>query len=463
MPSRAEKEELLKKLRQRELLVKEAVLDHFKPTSYQQEFLSSPHRIRAMFCGNGSGKTTVQTIDLIYTHTNTHPYRDTSKVFHTWFLVSGLDKVEDYWREIKRWCPPTKLPRPDKMGSSSIRRLYWSNGSMTTFYSHDQEPMKLEGTNIDALYVDEPCPKNLWVAAFRGLRNNPDYFISIAATPVSEPWMYEELYLPGITGQNKDVKIIEASMLDNPHLSKDFIQLFETQLTDDEKEVRIKGKFAALQGRVFKEFDRRKHVLALQAWPADWPVYVGLDVHTRKPNTAIWLGVTKDEQFVVLDECAVEGIEEFAKKVAQKNEGRRIINICADNSALSADWSQRSAIQMLSDNGVVATPVRQSDKDVANGITKMRHLLKGTHTDGKPDLFVMENCKGVIREFELYVWDDHRNPDKSGIKEKPRKINDDFLDPLRYVINRKPRFNQYIAPRSYLGKSYQNLADDNVD
>lgn len=461
MSSRAEKEELLKKLRQKELLQKEAILETFMPIPHQKAFLEAKERIRAMFCGNGAGKTTIQTIDLIYTHTNTHPYRDTGKVNHSWFLVSGLDKVEDYWRELKRWCPPTKLPRPDKMGSSSIRRLYWSNGSMTTFYSHDQDAMKLEGTNIDALYVDEPCPKSLWVAAFRGLRNNPDYFITIAATPVSEPWMYEEIYLPGVSGTNKEIKVIEAAMLDNPYLSENFIQLFESQLTDDEKEVRIKGKFAALQGRVFKEFDRRKNVIAHQPWPADWPVYVGLDVHTRKPNTAVFLGVTKDEEFVVIDECAVEGIEEFSKAVASKLQGKRIINICADNSALSADWSQRTALQMLAQGGVTATAVRQADKDVANGITKIRRLLKGTD---KPLLYVMENCRGVIREFELYVWDEHRNPDKSGVKEKPRKTNDDFLDPLRYIINRKPRFNVYMAPKSYVnGLGSENPSFDEVD
>ena len=150
--SRIEKEELYKLLAEKQLVAKEAILDTFKPHSGQQKFLSCPAKIRALFCGNGWGKTTMLTIDLIWTHLRRHPYRNTDNVFHTWLVVPDLSKASDYWDEIKRWCPPSKLPKPNKLGSSNIRRLEWPNGTITTIYSHEQDSSKLEGSNIDAFF-----------------------------------------------------------------------------------------------------------------------------------------------------------------------------------------------------------------------------------------------------------------------------------------------------------------------
>lgn len=450
--SRAEKEELLKKLQQLEILQKEKVLEKFEPTRMQERFFRSQAPIRLLTAGNGSGKSLSLLMELIWSHLNIHPFRDCTFVNHSWVVVPGYEKVEDYIHELKRWCPPTQLPEFDKMGTSAIRRLRWKNGSLTTFYSIDSDPNRFEGTNYQKLFIDEPCPRAVYIAALRGLRNSPAWSVVWAMTPISEPWIYEDLYLPSVNGQTKDIEVFEGSSYDNPHLSREFLKAFEAQLTEDERQTRIEGKFALLQGRVFKEFDRRLHVLKFQPWPADWPVYEALDVHTRKPNTAVWVGLTKDEDLVVLDELAVEGIPDFAQAILQRRSGKRIVSSIVDNSALSADWSTRSAMDMLSSAGIRCSAVHQRDKDVANGINKIKRALKGSlDSNGKlrPQLYVMENCRNTIKEFEMYVWDDHRVPEKSGVKEKPRKIYDDFLDPIRYIINRSPKFEISFEPISY--------------
>jgi hypothetical protein len=450
--SRSDKEELLRKLRHFEVLKKEKILDDFVATPMQTKFFQSQKPIRLLTAGNGSGKSLSLLMELIWTHLKLHPYRDCTSINHSWFISVGYDKVEDYCQELKRWCPPSQMPDFDKMGTSSIRRLRWKNGDMTTFYSTDADPNRFEGTNFQKLFIDEPCPRAIYIAALRGLRNTPNWSVVWAMTPIAEPWIYEDLYLPSVSGLTSDIEIFEGSSYDNPHLSREFLKAFEAQLSEDERATRIDGKFALLQGRVFKEFKRKEHVLKFQDWPLDWPVYESFDVHTRKPNTAIWVGLTKDEELVVIDELAVEGIPAFAEAVIAKRGQRRIVSTIVDNSALSADWSTRSAMDMLSEAGIRATAVRQQDKDVANGINKIKRLLKGTPDDQgnhRPRLFVMENCRTMIKEFEMYVWDDHRVPERSGIKEKPRKIYDDFLDPLRYIVNRDPRFDISFTPVNY--------------
>lgn len=450
--SREEKLELLKKLKQLEIVKKEKQLNAFEPTRMQEAFFASPARIRLLTAGNGSGKSVSILMELIWTHLKIHPYRDCSSIQHSWLCVPGYDKVEDYVEELKKWCPPSQMPDFDKMGTANVRRFRWKNGDTTTFYSIDSDPNRFEGTNYQKLFIDEPMPRSLYIAALRGLRNSDDWSVVWAMTPISEPWIYEDLYLPAKNGENKDIEVFEGSSYDNPHLSKDFLEQFEKQLSDDEKATRIHGQFAMLQGRVFKEFKRSEHVIKFQAWPHDWPVYESLDVHTRKANVAIWAGITKDGEMVILDEVSQEGIPEFATKILEKREGKRIVQTIVDNSALSADWSTRSAMDMLSQRGVRATAVRPRDKDVANGINKIKRMLKGEpdiYGKTRPLLYVMENCKKTINEFEMYVWDDHRVPEKSGIKEKPRKNYDDHLDPIRYLVNRDPRFNVSFESFSY--------------
>lgn len=433
--SRVEKEALLKQLKNKELLAQERVLESFKPHAGQAAFLSSDKKIRCMFSGNGFGKTTALTIDLVYAHLERHPHRDTAGVRHSWFLITGFDKVEDYWNEIKRWCPPSLLPTPNKMGTSAIKRLEWPNGSVTTFYSHDQDSGKMEGTNIDALFCDEPPPRPLWVAAYRGLRNNPAYYIVIAGTPIAEPWLFTEIYQPWALKKDPNIFIIQGATFDNPYLSKQWIDDFRSRLTEDEVRTRIHGEFQHLQGRVFKEFTRQTHVYSFQKWPTDWPVYMAVDPHPRKPHTALWLGVTNDDVMVIIDELSVEGdIETFANAVKKKEKdaGYKIISRRIDNSGSGTDWNRDSFIAQLSKLGIRTSPMRKSEKDVASSIQKIKLLLKNGQ------LRFLENCLNTVSDMELYAWQDYKNSSVSGVNEKPRKIHDDFIDPLRYIIVSNP-------------------------
>lgn len=450
-----QKQQLLKSLKDKELLKKEGILDTFKPHEGQEAFLKAPHTIRAMFSGNGFGKTTALTIDLIYTHLERHPHRDTSAVRNSWFIVPGLDKTEDYWNEIKRWCPPSQLPKPNKLGTSSVKRLEWSNGSTTTFFSHDQDSSKLEGTNVDALYIDEPPPRDLWVAAYRGLRNNKNYFIVMAGTPISQAWLYTEIYQPWAMKTNKDIFLIQGSTEANPYLSKKWIEDFKSRLTEDEVRTRLHGEFSHLQGRIFKEFSRQTHVFSYQPWPEEWPVFVALDPHPRKANTVVYLGVTPDDIKVVIDEIVLEGTPDDLAKAMRDLEiskGYKVVSRRIDNSGSGSDWSRDSFVSMLdrwsreNNYNVRVSPMRKAEKDVASSIHKIKLLFKNNQ------LRILDNCVHTISDLELYAWQDFRNPLQAGINEKPRKIHDDMIDPLRYIIVSNPVHSPTLHVLSTLGE-----------
>ncbi len=460
--TREQKEALANLLKQKLYLKQENKLKSFQPNKgAQAAFFKSHAKVRMLCGGNGIGKTTAIVIELLYTHLKQHPdpKRDLDKTNHSWVVIPGYDKVEDYWREIQRWCPLSKLPDTDKMGTSVIRRLRWKNGNTTTFYSMDQEPLKLEGTNFDALFLDEPPPRNLYIAAYRGLRNNPNYFICFACTPISEPWLYTDIYLPGVSGRDKNIEVFQGSTYENEYLSKEFIEDFKSRLTDDEVKVRIYGEFAALQGRVFKEFSRVRHVIPDQAWPEDWPVWCGIDPHTRKPNTAVWVGVTPEDNYVVLKEIQVEGIQELADAIisVEKRYNFRVIQRRIDNSGSALDWSRNSAVECLSrpPNNIRVSPMKNREKSLEDGIHRISQLLKGERIKKDEDRFLprlkfFQSCQQLIEDMELYCWHDSRHPEKSGVMERPRKVHDDMIDPLRYVLISKPTFHGLLEPVSYV-------------
>lgn len=453
--NREEKEELLKLLEQKKLLLQEQVLDTFKPNEgAQAAFFKSTKRIRALIGGNGLGKTTCLVIELLYTHLNVHPHQDCSSTRHSWILIPSFEKVDDYWREIKKWCPPSKLPQTDKMGTSTIRRLVWQNGETTKFYSFDQDPEKLEGTNFDKLFLDECAPRALWVAAYRGLRNNPDYQVVMALTPISEPWLFEEIWQRWTMKIDPNIEVFVGSTYENKHLSKEFIEDFRSRLTEEEVRVRIYGEFAVLQGRVFKEFSRRTHVLPYQPWPEEWPVYCAIDPHPRKPHTAVYLGVTPDEEFCVIDEVKIEGTPDDLCEVMRTKELANKYKIVArriDNSGSGSDWSRDSFVTHLdrwsreNKYNVRVSPMRKSEKDVTQSIQKIKLLFK------EERLKVLDSCPNVIRDLELFSWADHRHPEKVGVKEQPKKLFDDFLDPLRYIIASNPIHSPTMHAISTLG------------
>ena len=439
--SREEKIELLKALKLKELKQKENVLETFKPFPGQEKFLKSQARVRAVFCGNSWGKTTVATIELLWQHLNLHPHRDTTNTRHTWLIIPSLLKAEDYWTEIKKWCPPSKLPKTSKLGGSTIRRLDWPNGSITTIYSHDMADEKFESTNLSGIICDEPPPRKIWIAAYRGLRANPDYWAIMAGTPISEPWVYTDLYIPAITKADKTIEVFQGSSYENPHVTREFLKDFESKLTEDERSTRLYGEFASLQGRVYKEFDRKVHVLELQEWPEDWPVYMAIDPHSRKKSTAIWVGVTKDEELIIINETAGEDIEDLALRIKdiESSFKYRVVSRIIDNSGSAKDWTGQSAIDILSKHGIRVSAVRQEDKAVHDGIIAVKRLFKDRR------LFMFENCLGCVSDFSLYGWAENQNEEKQGTSEKVRKTHDDYVDLVRYIAMRKPCHRPSLA------------------
>jgi lipopolysaccharide biosynthesis regulator YciM len=71
-------------------------------------------------------------------------------------------------------------------------------------------------------------------------------------------WIYDDLYQPAKEGK-KAIGIVEATMEDNPTLSKEAIARFVGELSEEERLIRTKGQYVHLGGAVFPDFTPPTH------------------------------------------------------------------------------------------------------------------------------------------------------------------------------------------------------------
>jgi hypothetical protein len=110
-------------------------------------------------------------------------------------------------------------------------------------------------------------------------------------------------------------------------------------------------------------------------------------------------------------------------------------------------WGDSQAKQLIMDYakaGYHITPTIKGRDSVQAGIDEVKRRLNLDMVTKKPKLYITKNCVNTIREFENYVWitgsDGSVEEDEMmrlAVKRKdaPRKIFDDAMDALRYVVS----------------------------
>ena len=113
-------------------------------------------------------------------------------------------------------------------------------------------------------------------------------------------------------------------------------------------------------------------------------------------------------------------IAEHSKSRALLKEHADAITRIYQGGPIFSDHDAQDRYELL-DLGVNTVP---ADKDVLRGIQSVRRRLR----DGTIKV-VAEDCPRLIWEFPRYVW----ATTAQSIIEKPKKIDDDALDALRYM------------------------------
>ena len=411
------------------------------------------------FVVSNSGKTEAGAVEAYWFASGTHPYKDIKVPNNGRILVESLELLEqDIVPKFKRWAPNFDKWETIKGHQGKVSGWKLPNGSRIDVFTFNQESAKLEGTSIRWLWANEPPPQNHVIASLRGLVDQ-DGDCWMTLTPLSEPYLYNEFYIPATTGVRTDVGLHTATIHDNPWLDKRAVERFLQGLSPDERAARERGVFKFLTGRVFKEFDTNIHVIPTADWPTQFPVTIGIDPHLRKNHVAMFLGMTRKGWYVAIDEVSCSGdLEEFANQIVEKviERGFQVQEIVADTFISQPDIIRRDVEpKKVLDNvfrAVGLPSIKLADKKNSRQpfISEMRRLLKSVDwpqldrgQDGRvfhgPSFYVMNCCQGLIADFMNYVYKTANRPELTGPSEDPIKKFDDYLDALKYALFADPR------------------------
>lgn len=455
---------------------------NYVPHEKQLNFHADPAKIRLVQGSNRSGKTVSGIMECYWYLSGTHPYFDIKPPVRgrvsTTSFEKGLKQI--ILPKITEWFPPDEIAQWDKNTQGQISGVYMKNGSYMDFMSYQQSFNKFEGIDLDFWWCDEAPPRDIYYSLLTRIvdRSGRGW---ITMSPLSEPWIDEEIWEPARAGKKKDVACFEMLMDDNIHLPREMVEFIQDQLPEDEKEARVFGRWSHKLHRILKEFDRAVHVCEPFDIPSHWRFYEVIDPHPAKPHVVVWFAVAPDNMIYAIKEAEWAGtIGALGDFVIKNRPVRRQPDlVIVDTSTVLRAAKMTEQMTPINLQQVLKNKIGefiQAIKEPEAGIDLLRQRLENTvkfysePDENKRDTWnhrgirFFSTCKTLIRQMENWVYDNysytHRISNEDKIK--PVKRNDDYVDCARYMATMDPNYQSKWTPmrieglHKTLGRKYYN-------
>lgn len=448
-------------------------LAYFRPTEKQRAFLESDRTQAYSFGANRTGKSMVLAAQIasmlrfgrlnpldIYSGRLEPTYKPT----RVWLvgLSHGLmeQTIQPYLFDnglgagIEAFIPESEIEHFDKKKQVLILK----NGSVLAHISCDAGREKAQGGALDLIAYDECPPLAVFrEGAARLSGGQKRLFIRMAATllpppgmTVSTNWLFDQVIKPSQRGELPDVDMFTASMVDNPHLSREAIEQLRAIYppTSVDYQVRIEGKlvpraFAATP--LYHAFNARIHVDPNIAREADRnrPLLFAFDVNVR-PMTAVICQEAPDGTILVRDEIFLnyesgatlpQLMQAFRRKYPTHAAPLRIYGD-ATSSARNAQTSRTDYDTILNElvgyPAPVETYVPSSNPFVHDRVAAVNVALLGP--GGLVSLRVAKHCTHVIRDLEEVQSDGKGGILKTKNMDDPAYFLTHVSDGLGYLV-----------------------------
>lgn len=423
----------------------------YRPHERQVEFHSSPHKGRLFLGGNRSGKTVAGAVEAIWWATRTHPYLDLSRWAEPLrgrvVSVDFLNGVEKIVRpEVARWCPTSALKGGswETAYSKELRTLSFENGSFIEFMSYDQDLDKFAGTSRHFVWFDEEPPQAVFEEnMMRLIDTGGQWWITM--TPVEGmTWIYDDVYLKWEKKEVDHIHVVKVDMSQNPHLNQGEIDIFMSQLAEDEVKARKEGRFISSGGLIYKNFSDKNIVEPFKP-PVEWMHVAAMDHGFRNPTAWLWAAINPEGHIYIYDEHYESDkiVSYHAQKVHEINaiHERAPDYYVGDPSIRNTDPITGTSI--LLEYMEYGVPIMLGNNDQRAGINRVTRYIGD---DGiPPRLFITSNCVNLlseIRRLRWQVWADKKSRRDKNFKEEQHKKYDHACDAMRYLISSRPEMDK---------------------
>lgn len=278
----------------------------------------------------------------------------------------------------------------------------------------------LRGQAFDFIVIDEIASMRNWTENWNEIirptltdTQGECLFIS---TPKGFNHFYDLYNMENDPVKGVDYKSFHFTSYDNPHLSREELDKSKAELSEDQFAQEYLADFRKQEGLVYKEFDRKRHVIDYFPTKVD-EYFAGIDFGFTNPTAVIHIKRDGDQNFFIIDESYKSGrTEEQTAEYVKSCEFNRVY----------PDPEAPSAIKVLHDKGINVVEVVKNKDSIKNGINVIRNLLKMNK------LRIHSSCINLISEFESYAYPDSKGGRNE--RENPIKDHDHALDALRYAL-----------------------------
>jgi hypothetical protein len=404
------------------------------------------------------------------------------------------------WPKTCRLCAPESLlgdrdvvqslmlklfPKGKWTQQKNHKNIYCSgqttNGWSWDVMTYDQQALQAAGETKGLLLYSEPPPKPLFNENMARLRAGGMCIMEMTPLNMS-PWVMDEYidqkYIRNEKGEViGQINHIQGDIWDNcdekpgGQLPRQAIELTIAQYSDDERELREKGIFGRLQGRIYKAYDPLVHEIeTLEPYHKEcfekgkYTLYTVLDPHDRKPFAMGWYAVFPNEDVVVMAEFPDDSFplfhklnafswtpEEYAQMIrVTETEGfkkpaevRWVDPNFGQTQKFDTKMTIRQALYKWGQDHHYELNFGLPNDALADGHMAVKSMLGEPIKGIRPKIYVMKHCKNHIYGFTHYAYKEYRDNITKGLSEAPQLVYKDFPDLVRYLCIMGPR---YIEP-----------------
>jgi len=385
-------------------------------TPAQNIIAADEHRFRVLNCGRRFGKTTLAVEEI--------KGKCLAKPVRIAYIAPTYQQARDIaWEILKNELRPIIITSNESRLELRVKTL---RGGESIIVLRGWEAVEtLRGQKFDFVILDEIASMRAfwlhWEEVLRPTLTDTKGEALFISTPKGYDHFYElfskDPSRPKVANvpQDDDYKSFHFTTYDNPHIPVEEIEKVKREVTEDKFAQEHMADFRKMQGLVYKEFNREKHVYTVNQMSNVVDVLVPVDFGYTNPCAIYKIEKDSDANYWISNEYyktqkTTPEIIEYARSL--------------DGKKYYPDPAEPDRIEEMRRAGL---NVRDVSKEIEAGISTVRELFKQNR------LFIHSSCVFLINELETYHYPD-KKPERNE-PELPVKENDHACDAIRYALH----------------------------
>lgn len=308
-------------------------------------------------------------------------------------------------------------------------QLKFKDKTIQTLGAKDEGAIgQIQGKTMSLVYCDEMTLYPESIINMIDTRLSNPYSMGFASMNPSHPNHQVKKWIDKAEAGDPNYYSLHFTLDDNPYVLQDYKDRIRNSLSGLFYKRNYLGLWCLADGAIFDFFDKSIHVVDRPPASAEYWI-AGIDYGSVNPFACVIMGIStgkytqtgrrmwieREYYWDPKKEGRQKTNSEFVQDVKEFLEPYSLRGIYVDPSAAAIKEEMRR----------VGLYTIDANNDVEYGINLMTSEMK------KGNLYLLSDCKNIIREVESYVWDS-KKADR-GIDE-PIKSNDHAVDAMRYCI-----------------------------